>query len=45
MEQSLRRLPQRRAIDGDESVFLLFLERAGQRGRIRKGQSQNVRLD
>ena len=30
MEQSRRRMPQHRAIDGDESDLLLSLERAGQ---------------
>jgi hypothetical protein len=30
MQQSRRRLPQRKAIDGDEGYFLLLLERARQ---------------
>ena len=30
MEQSRMRLPQRRAIDGDEGIFLLSLKKAEQ---------------
>jgi len=45
MEQFQRSLPQRGAIDGDESNFILSLERAEQRGRISEGQSLKVRPD
>lgn len=45
MEQFQRRLPRRGVIDGDETNFILSLERAEQRGRISEGQSLNLRPD
>ena len=39
MEQFQRSLPQRGAIDGDETNLVWSLEKAEQRGRISEGQS------